>query len=176
MKSVAAVISLLFGLGVSDVAAQVRQQDRAVRPQQPGVPMRQDRALTQPPPGGAAQLYCRGGPMPGFEFHQWNAATSEIIVRFNKGARPAKQGLNPGECSWGDRAMGASEPAVFCQNVTDGMVIINYREEPSYRPPQFYVVQTFTSQSAPYLRSISQPNYQFTLNVKLQNSCLTVVQ
>jgi hypothetical protein len=113
--------------------------------------------------------------MPGFEFRQWNPTLSRITVRFNKGSRPARQGLNPGECSWMDRAMGPSDPAVFCQDVSDGVIIVNYREDQNYRPPQFYVLQTFWAQSAPYIGSIQQPNYQFTLNVKLYNSCLTVV-
>jgi hypothetical protein len=171
MKASLAVMSLLFGLAASDVGAQVQQRQAPLRPPQPSG---QDRAVMLPPPG-AVQLGCRGGAMPGFEFHQWSASVSKISVRFNKGARPARQGLNPGECSWMDRAMSPSDPAAFCQDVADGVIIVNYREDQSYRPPQFYVMQTFWSRTAPYIEHIQQPNYQFTLNVKPEGSCLTVV-
>jgi hypothetical protein len=166
-------MSLVFGLAVSDIGAQVQQRQAPMQPP-PGGPMRQDRALLLPPPG-TMQLGCRGGSMPGFGIQQYNSTVTIITVRFNKGARPARQGLNPGECSWMDRAMGPSDPEAFCHNVTDAFMNVNYREDQSYRPPHFYVMQSFWSRSAPYIEHIQQSNYNFTLNVKSESSCLTVV-
>jgi hypothetical protein len=180
MRTSVAVLSLVFGLLGSNAAAQVQQQQAPMRQQQQApmrqqqAPMRQQQAPMQGPPG-TVPLYCRGGAMRSLGFQQYNATVSRITVLFNKGSRPARQGLNPGECSWADRAMGPTEAEAFCHDVSDVFVATNHIQDSRYNPPDFYMLQSFWSQSAPYLKSIRQPNYTFTVNVNPQGSCLTVV-
>jgi hypothetical protein len=151
-------MSLVFGLFASDIAAQVRQ----------------DRALIRPP-AGTVPLHCRGGAMRALGFQQYDSTVSRVTVLFNRGSRPARQGLNPGECSWADRAMVPSDPEAFCHDVSDVFVATNYRQDSRYNPPDFYVLQSFWSRGAPYLQDIHRPNYSFTVNVKPQGPCLPVV-
>lgn len=154
------VLSLVLALGVPNIAAQVRQ----------------DRALIQPP-AGTVQLYCQGGMTNiSFEMLGLGPGLARSIVGFNKASRPARQGLNPGECSWLDRAMAPSDPTSFCDYISHVVIGTTHVQDAQYRPPDIYLLQAFWSRSAPYLEHVRQANYKFTLHVKPDPQCLTVVQ
>jgi len=51
-----------------------------------------------------------GGP---FEFRK-NNSTGAVRVGFVRGSGTAAQGLQPGQCSWTDRALNANEPETLC--------------------------------------------------------------
>ena len=108
-------------------------------------------------------------------FQQYSATLSRITVLFSRGSRPARQGLNPGECSWADRAMAPSDKEAFCHDVSDVFISMTHVQDTRFNPPDFYKVQSFWSRSAPYLQNIQQPNYKFTVNVRPDSQCLTVV-
>jgi hypothetical protein len=61
--------------------------------------------LTATAPPKTFALTCRGG------HGIASAQGATLIVTFVRAAHPAGQGLQPGQCSWLDRAVGAKEPA-----------------------------------------------------------------
>jgi hypothetical protein len=57
-------------------------------------------------------LTCRGGG----SLSITNYDGSWVVVRFVAGVGAATAGLQPGQCTWSDRAMHADEPKAFCDN------------------------------------------------------------
>ena len=61
-------------------------------------------------------LLCRGSESLEITF---KSSIRAIGFKFTRGAKPAGEGLNPGECSWVDRGMRADEPDELSQSVGD---------------------------------------------------------
>jgi hypothetical protein len=161
MKASAVVVSVLLGMLASEPGtAQVRKLERAPLRSVPSAPE------------GTVPLRCRGGAVRDIGFQQFGPNNSRLTIGFKRGSKPASQGLNPGECSWVDRGMKDSEPQAICQEVNDIFLSTTYDQNAQYNPPDLYLLQSAWSNSAPYLKHIRESNFQFTVQVKSEGSCL----
>jgi hypothetical protein len=67
---------------------------------------------------------------------------NKLVVGFQFGARPAPKGLNPGQCSWIDRAMRQGEPLRLEENIPENsQSAADYLRKP-YNYWTFYVYNT----------------------------------
>lgn len=109
-------------------------------------------------------MVCRGGA--GTLGYSGNGLSA--LFYFRKAPGPAGQGLNPGECSWTDRAIGAAEPTCLKQRgVEVAAWIFPDQLQNSY----------FSSQAAAWIRSLLKANAFQTFQVyNPGNDCFTVTR
>lgn len=69
-------------------------------------------AFASPAQAQSYPLTCRGGG----SLSITNYDGAYVVVRFAAAAGAVPTGLQPGQCSWSDRAMHANEPKAFCDN------------------------------------------------------------
>ena len=79
-------------------------------------------------PQTAYPLTCRGGSnmMLVASFPAPFGAGAYVTLQFNRGTGPAANGVPAGSCTWSDRAMLPSEPALLCYNSTSRIVASAY--------------------------------------------------
>jgi hypothetical protein len=164
MKALAAFVSPLLVVLASHLGIAQIQLDRPAQRLQPFPSV----------PEGTFPLRCRGGAMRAIGFQQSGKTYSRLTVAFRKGSKPASKGLNPGECPWMDRSMRDSEPDSICHDVTDVFLSTTYNHDSRHTPPDLQLLRSARSKSAPYLESIQEPNFNFTLHVKSEGRCLMV--
>lgn len=101
----------------------------------------------------AAQSYpmsCRGGD------GTLGYAPYKAMFYFSKSSGPARNGLQPGQCSWMDRAIGPNEPTCLEQNgVNDVAWIFPAKRAQSY----------FTSANGSWLRGMLDASHYQTFQV-----------
>ncbi|MEA5511772.1 hypothetical protein VB715_18530 [Crocosphaera sp. UHCC 0190] len=64
-------------------------------------------------------MTCRGGGNLSIR----NTGNNNVKISFRPGSGAVYQGLNPGECTWTDRALRPGEPTIICDNSSR---VINY--------------------------------------------------
>lgn len=129
------------------------------------------------PPEGSYLLKCRGGGMGfAFEYKAEAANYNRLIISFKQGTKPARQGIEPGECAWTDRAFRAGEPHNFCLEFVKSFTMAAIPQfDGSYNPPRFTITQFARSEDAPYLDKISKPDQYFNLYVTaVSSTCFAV--
>lgn len=97
-------------------------------------------------------LVCRGGA----GTLGYNGEQRSALFYFQKSGSPAGAGLQPGQCSWVDRAIGANEPTCIKQvNQIVAAWIFPNQLQNSY----------FSSQQTPWIRSLLKANAFQTFQV-----------
>jgi hypothetical protein len=65
------------------------------------------------------ELRCRGGGEMKLSLDEPGESGRRMLrIQFKRGSKPASAGLNPGECAWVDRAVGAGEPDTIIRYVS----------------------------------------------------------
>jgi TIR domain len=65
------------------------------------------------------ELRCRGGGEMKLSLDEPGESGRRMLrIQFKRGSKPASAGLNPGECAWVDRAVGADEPDTIIRYVS----------------------------------------------------------
>lgn len=110
-------------------------------------------------------LVCRGGAGTlGYNSDQGGSA----LMYFAKAPGPSSQGLQPGQCSWVDRAIGPNEPTCLRQANVGGA---------SWIFPGNLTASYFNSTQAPWLRNLLKAqNYQVFQAYNPGNNCFVVTR
>lgn len=121
-------------------------------------------ALAAPPK--SYPMVCRGGA--GTLGYQGYGGGTSALFYFRKAPGPSGRGLNPGECAWVDRAIGAAEPTCLRhRNVEVNAWIFPDQKHNSY----------FQSTAAAWIRNLlSANNYQVFQAYNPGNDCFTVTR
>jgi len=80
-------------------------------------------------------LTCRGGGYMSIA----NDAASGVMIGFAAGGGAAPMGLQPGECTWSDRALRAGEPTVICDSVANALGYVQLLLQDS----QYLILQVY---------------------------------
>lgn len=111
-------------------------------------------------------LICRGGGRMTLGF---DSASSASLMYFTKAPGPAGQGLQAGQCSWADRAIGQNEPPCIRQTGVAAQVwwFVSNTGQQSYA----------NSQQAPWMRQMTDGSKFFTFQVyNPGNGCFVVTR
>lgn len=97
-------------------------------------------------------LVCRGGA----GTLGLDSASQSAVMYYAKSPQPAGAGLQPGQCSWVDRAIGPNEPPCLRQTAVGAAAWIF---------PNQLTQSYFASQNAPWLRSLLRADQFQTFQV-----------
>jgi hypothetical protein len=104
-------------------------------------------------------------------------AGADFQVKFERGTKPAGQGLEPAQCAWLDRGMNADESSVVCQQVATLYVALNHDTDANRSPKDFWWLSGLYSSSANWIDNVRSPAEYFEFNVTSDESekCQRVV-
>lgn len=108
-------------------------------------------------------LACRGG---GDTTLGTSTSPASLIFYFQRGTKPAGQGLLPGQCSWLDRGVGAAEPNCVRQYNVEATAWISPTGTGSPKEPYVF------SNSLKWPRRMGDSNYFVTFTVYNDGQCM----